>query len=165
MMAQKNHKNKKKIVHHLPKKIIDFELLWRCISEIRRMNRILWRCMRGEIIKRNNRIIYISGMVEFRMFISVRTIPLLEFVTRDLEDVPCWTIWCLSWLTRIKTSYSVVLLLLSELTSLERERERERLIRFIRFILVKAVNQKEKRWSEMDCSIYSAYRKNIFLPD
>ena len=31
-------------------------------------------------------------MVEFHMFISVRTIPLLEFVTRDLEDVPCWPI-------------------------------------------------------------------------
>ena len=46
--------------------------------------------MREEIIKKNNRILYISGMVKFRMFISVRTIPLLEFVTtRDLEDVPC----------------------------------------------------------------------------
>ena len=34
MMAQKNHKNKTTIVHHLPKKMIDFELLWRCISKI-----------------------------------------------------------------------------------------------------------------------------------
>ena len=31
MMAQKNHKNKTPIAHHLPKNVIDFELLWRCI--------------------------------------------------------------------------------------------------------------------------------------
>ena len=48
--------------------------------------------MRGEIIKKNNRIINISGTVEFRMFISVRTIPLLEFVIIDLEGVPWWTL-------------------------------------------------------------------------
>ena len=61
-------------------------------QKFRVRNQVLWRCMRDEIIKRNNQIIYISGMVEFLMFISVHTIPLLEFVTRDLEDVPCWTI-------------------------------------------------------------------------
>ena len=34
MMAQKNHKNKTTIVHLLPKNVIDFEPLWRCISKI-----------------------------------------------------------------------------------------------------------------------------------
>ena len=79
--------------------------------------------MRGEIIKKNNIIIYISSMVEFRMFILVTTRPLLELITRDLEDVPWWTFRSLSQLNRrIKTS-SFVFGLLSELTSLERERE------------------------------------------
>ena len=32
MMAQKKHKNKAAIVHHLPKNVIDLELLWRCLS-------------------------------------------------------------------------------------------------------------------------------------
>ena len=31
-------------------------------------------------------------MIEFRMIISVRTSPLLEFVNGELEDVPCWTL-------------------------------------------------------------------------
>ena len=35
MMAHNNRKNKTTIVHHLTKKIVDFELLWRCISKIR----------------------------------------------------------------------------------------------------------------------------------
>ena len=35
MMDQKNHKNKTNIVHHLPKKIVDFEPPWRFVSKIR----------------------------------------------------------------------------------------------------------------------------------
>ena len=62
-------------------------------------------------------------MIEFRMFILVSTSPLLELITRDLEDVPWWTFRSLSQLNRrIKTS-SFVFVLLSELTSLERERD------------------------------------------
>ena len=62
-------------------------------------------------------------MIEFRMFILLGTSPLLELITRDLEDVPWWTFRSLSQLNRrIKTS-SFVFVLLSELTSLERERE------------------------------------------
>ena len=34
-MAQKNHKKKTTIVHHLLKKIVDFMFLWRCISKFR----------------------------------------------------------------------------------------------------------------------------------
>ena len=72
-------------------------------------------------------------MIEFNMFILVSTSPLLEHITRDLEDVPWWTFRSLSQLNRrIKTS-SFVFVLLSELTSLEREKEREILIDSIRF--------------------------------
>ena len=72
MMAQKNHRNKQTIVHDLPKKIVDLELLWRCISKIWRMNRIDQK----EVHKRgNNKIriiyIYIRDMIEFGMFILV----------------------------------------------------------------------------------------------
>ena len=47
-MAQKNHKNKMNTVHHVPKSVIDFEPLWRCISKIRNATT---RCMRAEILK------------------------------------------------------------------------------------------------------------------
>ena len=35
-------------------------------------------------------------MAELYIFILVRTNPLLGFITRGLEDVPWWTILCLS---------------------------------------------------------------------
>ena len=43
------------------------------------------RCIRGGILKQNNEIILKSGMVEF---ILVHTRTQLEFVVRDLENVP-----------------------------------------------------------------------------
>ena len=39
-MAQKNHKNNRNRLYHLPKLVFDFGLLWRCISKIR--NRPKW---------------------------------------------------------------------------------------------------------------------------
>ena len=78
-------------------------------------------------------------MVEFCIFISVRTIPLLEFVTRGNS--------MFKLIDSHQTSYSVVELL-PELTSFrerERERETDMLIRFIRFILVKALEKATRR--------------------
>ena len=39
-------------------------------------------------------------MIEFCMFILLGTSPLLELITRDLEDVPWWTFRSLSQLNR-----------------------------------------------------------------
>ena len=44
--------------------------------------------MRGGILKKNIRIIYISSMVEFCMFISVSTSISVESIIVELEDVP-----------------------------------------------------------------------------
>ena len=41
-----------------------------------------------EIIKKNNTIMFKSGMIEFCMFISVIMSTQLEFVSEELEDVP-----------------------------------------------------------------------------
>ena len=46
--GSKKHKKKTTIVHHLPKKVIDFEILWRCIPKI--WNETTQRnCKRGKL--------------------------------------------------------------------------------------------------------------------
>ena len=48
MIEQKNHINASTLVHHLPKIMVDFELLWRCISQIWRTTQ--WQFLRGKIV-------------------------------------------------------------------------------------------------------------------
>ena len=67
------------------KKVIDFELLWRCTSKI--WNESM-RCMRGRILKQNNTIMFKSGVIEYSMFILFSMSTPLEFVSGEIEDVP-----------------------------------------------------------------------------
>ena len=70
MIAQKKGNKIPHIVHHLPKIVVDVELLWKCISKIR--NKLTQRrCMRGENTKIRIIKYSINGPVEFLMFILV----------------------------------------------------------------------------------------------
>ena len=50
MMAQKKGNKNPDMVHYLPKNVVDFELLWKCISKMQDESTKM-RCMRGKIPK------------------------------------------------------------------------------------------------------------------
>ena len=114
MRAQKKHKNNRNRLHHLPKIVVDFEPLWRCISKIRNETT---RCMRGEILKQNNtKSKYVVWLMlnSVCLYILVSTSP-LEFVNGELEDIPWWTVLPNNMI--LISTCIVIVVLLSELTS------------------------------------------------
>ena len=66
---------------------VDFELLWRCISKIRRTTHMA--TYTKEIENLNNKIVYRNSVVEIRMFILVSLS--LGLVTGGLSGSPWWT--------------------------------------------------------------------------
>ena len=73
MMAQKNRKDVAVTVHHLPEILVDFELLWTCISKVR--NQFGMTTYTREIVVLKYSHGYYRGIVLFAMFILV-SIPL-----------------------------------------------------------------------------------------
>ena len=87
MRAQKNWMDPLIIELLFLKSEVDFELLWRCISKIRRTTHMA--TYTKEIENLNNKIVYINSIVEIRMFILV-SLP-LGLVTGGLSGPPWWT--------------------------------------------------------------------------
>ena len=84
MMAQKNRKDATITDMYQPESMADFELLWRCISKIRRTSQMA--TYTKEIENLNNKIVYINSIVEIHMFILV-SLP-LGLVTGGLSGSP-----------------------------------------------------------------------------
>ena len=87
IIEQKNRMDPATTMHHLPEVMVDFELLWRGISKIRRRTQ-RW-CMRGELLQFGIKKVYNNGIVQFPMFILV-SMP-LGFVLGDLSGPPWGT--------------------------------------------------------------------------
>ena len=125
MMAQKNHKNKTNIVHHLLKNSIDFELLWRCISKIRNeTTQMTKEVNKREIIKKNKRIIYIHRRLRSVCLLVRMTTP-SEFVTVDLEKAWRTLLSYDGFIHSLFLPYCNCNVLLSELTTTRRRHQKK----------------------------------------
>ena len=91
MRAQKNHMDPRIIELSFLKSEVDFELLWRCISKIRRTTHMA--TYTKEIENLNNKIVYKNSTVQLPMFILV-SMP-LGFITGGLLGSPWETFWYL----------------------------------------------------------------------
>ena len=86
MRAQKNHMDPQINDLLLLKSEVDFELLWRCISKIRRTSHMA--TYTKEIENLNNKIVYKNSTVQLPMFILVSMT--LGFITGGLLGPPWW---------------------------------------------------------------------------
>ena len=84
MMAQKNRKDATITDTYLPECMVDFELLWRGISKIRRTSHVATYTKDFSNLK--NKIVYNNGTVQSAMFILVSK-P-LGLVTGGLSGPP-----------------------------------------------------------------------------
>ena len=84
MIAQKNRKDTTKTDTYLPECMVDFELLWRCISKIRTTSHVA--TYTKDFSNLNKKKVYNNGTVQFAMFILVST-P-LGLVTGGLSGPP-----------------------------------------------------------------------------
>ena len=83
MIAQKNRKDATITGTYLPEYMVDFELLWRGISKIRRTSHVATHTKDFSNLK--NKIVYNNGTVQSAMFILVNK-P-LGLDTGELEGV------------------------------------------------------------------------------
>ena len=96
MRAQKNHMGPRIIELFFLKSEVDFELLWRCISKIRRTTHMA--TYTKEIENLNNKIVYKNSTVQLPMFILVSMT--LGFITGGLLGSPWERFWYWSGLTK-----------------------------------------------------------------
>ena len=69
MIDQKNRMDPRPMELHSPENKVDLELLWRCISKIRRKTHMA--TYTKEIENLNSKIVYKNSIVEITMFILV----------------------------------------------------------------------------------------------
>ena len=86
MIAQKNRKDATITDTYLPECMVDFELLWRGISKIRRTSHVATYTKDFSNLK--NKKVYINGIVQLRMFILVSM--LFGYAIGGLSGPPWW---------------------------------------------------------------------------